>query len=78
MTLPRDEAATDRRCQIEMHRATRLVRDGHVTEGVTHAATSLQSVPPQRQGTFVLALAAEVLDHVPTTATSRTPGTARG
>jgi len=47
------EAATVRRCQIDMHRAIRLVRDGHVTEGVTHAATSLQSVPPQRQGTFV-------------------------
>lgn len=53
-----------------MHRATRLVRDGHVTEGVAHAATSLQSVPPPRQGTFVLALAAGVLYHVPTTATS--------
>lgn len=67
-----DAAATDRRCQIEMHRATRLVRDGSVAEGLTRAATSLGSVPPERQGTFVLALAAGVLDHVPPEAMSHT------
>jgi hypothetical protein len=48
-----------------MHRATRLVKDGHVVEGVIHAARSLTSVPPTRRGRFVLAVAVDVLNNVP-------------
>ena len=63
--------ASDQRGQIEMHRAARLVRDGHVVDGVQHAAASLAEVPAHRRGRFVLSLASDVLPTIPPSALRR-------
>ena len=53
------------RCQLELHRATRMVRDGSVADGVRHAADALAALPEARRRSFVLNVADDVLAAVP-------------
>lgn len=56
------------RCQIELHRASRLVRDGRVGEGADHAVAALTGLPAVRRGRLVLKLAEAALEQVPANA----------
>jgi hypothetical protein len=54
------------RTQIELHRATALIRAGDVDAGTRHLATALEQLEPwQRQDGIVLRSARSTLDIVP-------------
>lgn len=59
------------RCQIKLHRATRLVRDGHIGDGLTYAGESLAALPADHRGRLVLTVAEQVLKAVPASETQR-------
>jgi hypothetical protein len=59
------------RSQVELHRATCLVRAGHVNDGVRHAAATLGGLPAPSRGAFVLRVAEAVLTAVPSGAQTR-------
>ncbi|MFF5085472.1 multiprotein-bridging factor 1 family protein [Actinoplanes sp. NPDC000266] len=54
------------RCQIELHRARCLLRDGYVGEGLRHARDAVATVEMPRRKEFVLAVADRVSEVVPT------------
>lgn len=59
------------RCQIELHRARCLIRDGHIGDGLRHSLTAVVSVDPSRRREFILATANHVLGAVPSKELSR-------
>jgi hypothetical protein len=59
------------RCQIKLHRATRLVRDGHIGDGLSYAGASLAVLPAEHRGRLVLTVAEQVLEAVPASETQR-------
>ena len=59
------------RCQIELHRARCLIRDGHIGDGLRHSIDSVDNVDPSRRREFVLATADHVLGAVPSRELSR-------
>lgn len=68
---PREQLVS--RCQIELHRATCLVRDGHISEGLNHATTMLQGLPAQRRQRLVLTIASKILTVIPESERTRPP-----
>lgn len=61
--VPQDRLIS--RCQIELHRSARLVRDGLVRDGVAHAHAQVATLPGDKRGRFVLALVDTVVASVP-------------
>jgi hypothetical protein len=59
------------RCQIKLHRAARLVRDGHIGDGLSYAGDSLAALPAEHRGRLVLTVAEQVLEAVPAGETQR-------
>jgi hypothetical protein len=53
------------RCQIELHRATCMIRDGYLHEGLDHATATLRALPAQRRQRLVLTVASKILAILP-------------
>jgi hypothetical protein len=53
------------RCQLELHRALRMVNTGDVAGGLSHATTAVTDLPAANYGRFVDALAVRLVDAVP-------------
>ncbi|MFK3983035.1 helix-turn-helix domain-containing protein [Micromonospora sp. NPDC050397] len=53
------------RCQIELHRARCLIRDGSLSDGLRHASATLDYLGVDQRQQFVLAVARQVLHAVP-------------
>lgn len=69
--LPPDRRIS--RCQVRLHRAVRLVRDGDVDGGAYYAAAALGALPQGQHGRFVQAIAETVVRSVPTPDRDRPP-----
>ncbi|MBB5874654.1 hypothetical protein F4553_008088 [Allocatelliglobosispora scoriae] len=52
-------------CQIRLHRAYCLIREGHITEGITQADGAVSRLPTHRRKRIALTVAARVVEAVP-------------
>lgn len=59
VSVPRERA------QVELHRATSLVQDGHTRDGIAHAEHVLQTLPIEQHTRHVRIIAGKVLAAVP-------------
>ncbi|WP_435207341.1 helix-turn-helix domain-containing protein [Micromonospora sp. bgisy143] len=60
------------RAQVQLHQAARLIRGGHVADGLRHATDTLDALPGHLHNHSLRSVAAQVTDAVPTVERSRT------
>ncbi|GAB3980293.1 hypothetical protein GCM10027615_58500 [Plantactinospora veratri] len=53
------------RTQVELHRACGLIRDGHIPDGLRHAADVLDRLPTEQRTDTLRSVAHQVLAAVP-------------
>lgn len=59
------------RTQVELHRAASLIRDGHIPDGLRHAADVLDRLPAEHHNDTLRSVAREVLAALPERETTR-------
>jgi hypothetical protein len=62
---------TTNRAMVSMHRATCLIKDGHIGQGVDHAASTLDAVPIEQHNQLIYAVARRAAAAVPHTERGR-------
>ncbi|MFG1654691.1 multiprotein-bridging factor 1 family protein [Micromonospora sp. NPDC049275] len=60
------------RAQVQLHQAARLIRGGHIPDGLRHAADTLDALPAHLHNHLLRSVATQVAAAVPTTERSRT------